>query len=113
MKDEEIKSNLDGPLYGKIECPLCHLCVHYDGVDDDWHKKQQYRCKKYGNTSKEYYRKRWHTCSEFKPSEKYGRYHKETPYDPDTWAEVVGKKAKEEEEYYNTPPWERGILKKK
>ncbi len=90
MADEEIKSNLDAPLYGaRVVSPLCHACANYDGLDKDWHRKKAYRCK-------EYY-----------------IWHKDVPYDSDTWAEVVDKKAKEEEEYWSTPPWERGILKSK
>ncbi len=114
MADEEIKSNLDAPLYGaRVVSPLCHACANYDGLDKDWHRKKAYRCKEYGDTPKEYYGKEWHRCPHFKPNEDYYIWHKDVPYDSDTWAEVVDKKAKEEEEYWSTPPWERGILKSK
>ena len=113
MADEEIKSNLDAPLYGaRIASPLCKNCIHFDGFDDDFRKKKAYRCKKYGDTPKEYYGEECHRCPHFKPNEWFSRSHG-MEYDPNTWAEFIDKKVREEEEYWSTPPWERGILKSK
>lgn len=99
MKDEEIKSNLDGPLYGRIVSPLCKLCIYFDGFDKDWYKKKAMRCKKYGDTPKEYFDAYWHKCPYFKPNEWYERMHKDVPYDPDTWEETVNNEIEFDKEW--------------